>query len=145
MLMTRTLTALTLVTSLLVYGRLMSASHIVLYWPWIFKFPMPEIWRLVTSFWLTSPALGILFDTYFRKIYENMQWQLYSQPPPSMDVFKWLGKRITTLLPAWRLFHIHHLPRVLHPGMLGFLIPISFMLMFLSLFNLDCLLVKRTS
>lgn len=30
----------------------------------IWKFP-PEIWRVVTSFFITSPNLGLLFDTYF--------------------------------------------------------------------------------
>lgn len=65
MLMSRTLTALTLTTSFLVYGRLLDYSRIIFYLPWIFKFP-PELWRIFSSFWLTSPGLGILFDTYFR-------------------------------------------------------------------------------
>ena len=65
MLMSRTLTALTATTSILVYGQLLSGSRIIFYLPWILKFPMPEIWRLATSFWLTGGGLSILFDTYF--------------------------------------------------------------------------------
>ena len=61
------MTALTLVTSLLVYGNIISGGRVVFYLPWIFKYPMPEVWRFVTSFWLTGAGLSILFDTYFRK------------------------------------------------------------------------------
>lgn len=35
----------------------------------IWQFP-PQLWRLVTAFWITSPKLGILFDTFF--LYSNM-------------------------------------------------------------------------
>ena len=65
MLMGRTLTALTLGTSLLVHGNIVSGSRVIFYLPWIFKFPMPEVWRSVTSFWVTGSNLSILFDTYF--------------------------------------------------------------------------------
>ena len=68
MLMSRTLTALTLATSLLVYGNLLNGSRVVFHLPWIFKFPMPEVWRFFTPFWVTGPGLSILFDTYFRKL-----------------------------------------------------------------------------
>lgn len=67
MLMSRTLTALTAVQSILVYGGLLDGRRIIFYLPWIFKFPMPEIWRFGTSFYLTGPGLSILFDTYFCK------------------------------------------------------------------------------
>ena len=63
--MNRTLTALTLGTSLLVHGNIISASRVIFYLPWIFKFPLPEVWRSVTSFWVTGPNQSILFDTYF--------------------------------------------------------------------------------
>ena len=67
MLMIRTLTAATLVTSLLVYGTLLNGQYVIFYLPWVFmKFP-PQLWRIVTSFWLTGPGLGILFDPYFRE------------------------------------------------------------------------------
>ena len=35
------------------------------YLPWIFKFPLPEVWRFVTPFWVTGGGISILFDTYF--------------------------------------------------------------------------------
>ena len=40
-------------------------------WDWFFHHPYylwqipPQIWRLVTTFLVTAPGLGILFDTYF--------------------------------------------------------------------------------
>lgn len=77
MLMRRTLTALTLITSLLVYGGLLSFARVVFYLPWIFKFPVPEIWRLFTSFWMTGPSLSILFDTYFCEFHPiDLEWSL---------------------------------------------------------------------
>ena len=59
------MTALTLGTSLLVHGNIISGSRVVFYLPWIFKFPLPEVWRFVTPFWVTGGGLSILFDTYF--------------------------------------------------------------------------------
>ena len=41
------------------------------YLPWIFKFPLPELWRLVTPFWVTGGGLSILFDTYFCEPHSN--------------------------------------------------------------------------
>lgn len=73
MLVRRTLTALTATTSVLVYGQLLNDSRIIFYLPWILKFPMPEIWRLATSFWLTGGGISILFDTYFCKPYK-LSW-----------------------------------------------------------------------
>lgn len=73
MLMRRTLTALTLTTSLLVYGNLLSGSRVVFYLPWIFKFPAPEIWRFFTPFWVTGPNISILLDTYFCKFHLVMR------------------------------------------------------------------------
>lgn len=65
MLIYRTITALTLGISLSAHAGLVSPRQLVFYIPWVFKFPFPELWRLVTSFFLTS-GLGIIFDTYFR-------------------------------------------------------------------------------
>ncbi|OQE88985.1 hypothetical protein PENNAL_c0015G07951 [Penicillium nalgiovense] len=60
---TRTLTALTLVQSALMYGGLLS-----FYWapflPNLIFSWRPQIYRLVTPFLLTGPKLGFLFDLY---------------------------------------------------------------------------------
>ncbi|KAI9752179.1 MAG: hypothetical protein M4579_005731 [Chaenotheca gracillima] len=64
----RTITAATLVTSLLVYSYILPAYYVVLFWPRIIKL-FPEIWRFFTSFLLTGPQLGILFDPYFMYTY----------------------------------------------------------------------------
>lgn len=65
MLMGRTLTATTLATSLLVYGHLLNGNYVIFYLPWVFMKLPPQLWRIVTSFWLTGPGLSIIFDTYF--------------------------------------------------------------------------------
>lgn len=61
----RTLVVATVVTSCAVYGGFLSYAHILFYLPYIYgKFP-PQIWRTVTSFWLTGPQMGLLFDPFF--------------------------------------------------------------------------------
>ncbi|KAJ5953434.1 hypothetical protein N7454_000330 [Penicillium verhagenii] len=60
---TRTITALTLVQSALVYGGVLNGYHVI-FWPdRIFKL-LPEIWRLATPFLLTGPNLSFVFDLY---------------------------------------------------------------------------------
>lgn len=43
----------------------MSYYYILFYPALLYKKFPPQIWRLVTSFWLTGPQLSILFDPYF--------------------------------------------------------------------------------
>jgi hypothetical protein len=54
--------------SALVWTNILPYHYVMWYLPMVWKFP-PEIWRLVTSFVLTSPGLGIIFDTYFLYTY----------------------------------------------------------------------------
>ncbi len=70
--LSRTLAAATATTSILVYSGILSGKYVIYYTPWLFKFP-PEIWRLVTSFWVTGPQLGILLDTYFCKFHPGSE------------------------------------------------------------------------
>ncbi|KAA8573201.1 hypothetical protein EYC84_003706 [Monilinia fructicola] len=64
----RTLAAATLSLSILVYTHLLPGYYVV-FWPQsILQFP-PQLWRLLTSFLVTGPDLGILFDTYFLYTY----------------------------------------------------------------------------
>ncbi len=60
----RTLVAATFVESVLCHGKLLSPLRVIFYRPWLFKL-LPEIWRLVTPFMLTSGGLGFVFDLYF--------------------------------------------------------------------------------
>ncbi|KAL1302513.1 hypothetical protein AAFC00_002900 [Neodothiora populina] len=62
---TRTITAAAAVTSVLVYTGILNAGYIVFIPYKIFKLWLPELWRLPTSFLLTSPKLGMLLDPYF--------------------------------------------------------------------------------
>jgi Derlin-2/3 len=65
---TRTITALTFVQSLLVYGGLHNSYYVPYLTGLVFKFP-PEIWRLGSSFLLTGPKLDFIFDLYFMFTY----------------------------------------------------------------------------
>jgi len=64
----RTLTAATLVVSILAHTGLISFYWFVFYVPNFLKLP-PEIWRLATCFMLTGPQLGILLDPFFLYTY----------------------------------------------------------------------------
>ncbi|KAB8416342.1 hypothetical protein FH972_024862 [Carpinus fangiana] len=66
---TRTITACVVVTSLAVYGGIVSSTTILFYLPWIFGSFPPQLWRLITAFWLTKPKLSIVLDPYFLFIY----------------------------------------------------------------------------
>ncbi|KAI9714734.1 MAG: hypothetical protein M1820_000023 [Bogoriella megaspora] len=50
--------------SVAVHTGFLDGRLIILWWPWIFKI-MPEIWRIFSSFILTGPQLGMIFDPYF--------------------------------------------------------------------------------
>lgn len=52
------------VESLLVYGGMLSGYHTAFHVSSILKFPLPEIWRLVTPFLLTRPKFNALWDLY---------------------------------------------------------------------------------
>lgn len=60
----RTITALTLAQSLLVYGGVLSGYYVVFLPHQLFKLP-PQIWRLASPFLLTGPQISFLFDLYF--------------------------------------------------------------------------------
>ncbi|MCJ1456605.1 hypothetical protein MMC28_006967 [Mycoblastus sanguinarius] len=90
----RTLTALTFATSILVHGGLLSGNRVVFYLPWIFKFPLPEVWRFITSFWVTGGGLSILFDTYFLWMYSSgleKESGRFSQPGDFFTYIIFLG------------------------------------------------------
>jgi len=64
----RTLTAATLVISILVHTGLMSGYWVIFWIPKIFSLT-PQLWRLMTSFMLSAPKFGILLDPYFLYTY----------------------------------------------------------------------------
>lgn len=62
--MARTLATAILVTSIGVYFNLLPYSWVYFSEDRLFRFP-PEIWRFVTSFFISTPQLGIILDPYF--------------------------------------------------------------------------------
>ncbi|ESA42547.1 uncharacterized protein NCU01296 [Neurospora crassa OR74A] len=66
--MARTLATAILVTSIMAYFGPLPISWIYFDESRLFKLP-PELWRLVTSFLLSSPQLGIVLDPYFAYLY----------------------------------------------------------------------------
>ncbi|KAH8598099.1 ER-associated proteolytic system protein-like protein Der1 [Bisporella sp. PMI_857] len=64
----RTLAAATLTMSILVYTGTLSFYYVLFAPSLMLKLP-PQLWRLFTSFLLTSKDLGIIFDTYFLYTY----------------------------------------------------------------------------
>lgn len=60
----RTLAAATVTLSILVHIHFLSPAYVIFSPSFLWRFP-PQLWRLVTSFMVTGPGFGILFDTYF--------------------------------------------------------------------------------
>ncbi|RAH56924.1 DER1-domain-containing protein [Aspergillus piperis CBS 112811] len=65
---TRTLTALTFLQSILVHGGLLSGYYVLFLRRLVFK-TLPEIWRLFSPFIITGPGLSLIFDLYFMFTY----------------------------------------------------------------------------
>ncbi|GCB24746.1 centromere/microtubule-binding protein cbf5 [Aspergillus awamori] len=65
---TRTLTALTFLQSILVHGGLLSGYYVLFLRRLVFK-TLPEIWRLFSPFMITGPGLSLIFDLYFMFTY----------------------------------------------------------------------------
>ena len=56
------------VESALCHGGVLSFTRFLFHLPSIFKFPLPEVWRLVTPFLLTGGGFSFVFDLYFSKL-----------------------------------------------------------------------------
>ena len=67
MLIGRTWTALTFLTSCCVYGGVISGARLIFAPSYVFKLPVPELWRIFTSFCITGSGWEVLYDTYFCK------------------------------------------------------------------------------
>ncbi len=67
MLIGRTWTALTFLTSCCIYAGVISGGRLIFAPSYILKLPVPEIWRIFSSFCITGPRWEVLYDTYFRR------------------------------------------------------------------------------
>lgn len=52
------------VESLLVHGGLLNGYLVLFHLPWVLKFPLPQLWRLITPFLLTGNGFSALWDLY---------------------------------------------------------------------------------
>lgn len=69
----RTIAAAAVVVSALGYARVIDLSQFIYYPPYVFTVSaLPQIWRIVTAFFITKPKLGIIFDPYFGMVYSVM-------------------------------------------------------------------------
>ena len=69
--------------SLLVHGGLVSGYRVMFYLPFIWKLPLPEIWRLITPFLLTSGGFNAMWDMYMFWTYATqleLNSSRFSQP-----------------------------------------------------------------
>ena len=60
---TRTITAAAVVVSALGYAGVISLELFTFELPLIFTVP-PQVWRIVTAFFITRPKMAIVFDPY---------------------------------------------------------------------------------
>lgn len=66
--MSRTIATFTFVVSAGIVLGVLPAKYFIFHPFYLFQFP-PQIWRIVSSFFVTSPGLGLLLDTYFLYTY----------------------------------------------------------------------------
>ncbi len=53
------------VESAFCHGGLVDFKRVIFHLPWIFKFPLPEVWRFITPFLITGGGFSFVFDLYF--------------------------------------------------------------------------------
>lgn len=114
-LMNRTWTAATLATSVLVYGRMINGMRLIFSIPLIFKLPVPEVWRILSSFCITGADWAILYDTYFRE-YHPPEGIVRGFTVSSVDIFKQSREGITAFHSTRRLLLLCLIHRIYHSG-----------------------------
>jgi len=62
---TRTITAVTVLLSATVWAGILPPYYVAFIRPWVLRLPFPQLWRLVSPFFITGPQLGLIFDPYF--------------------------------------------------------------------------------
>lgn len=101
----RTITAAAVILSVPTHMSLISIYYVV----WITKkfftiTAVPEVWRLVTSFLLTSPKLGLIFDPYFLYTYGSQLETGSPQFSQPGDFFVYLIFQCVVILVSPALF-----------------------------------------
>lgn len=100
---TRTLVVGSFVTSIGVYSNLIPAYPLVFLPYKIFAFP-PQIWRLVTAFFITGPRTGIIFDPYFLYQYGSqleLSSSRFTEPGSFLTYIAFNGLVISALAGYW--------------------------------------------
>lgn len=87
--MSRTFAAAVFSLSVLAWTGVLPISWLIFHPSYIWTFP-PEIWRLLTSFLLTAPKMGIIFDTYFAYQYMSQLEMGHVKFPRKEDLFWYL-------------------------------------------------------
>ncbi|KAK8213373.1 hypothetical protein M8818_002672 [Zalaria obscura] len=80
---TRSLVAAAVLFSCTVYSGILNPYYVVFIRRFVLKLPVPQLWRLITPFFLTGPKLGIVLDPYFIYTYGSVletESSRFSQP-----------------------------------------------------------------
>lgn len=107
MLICRTLVVGSFVTSIGVYSNLIPAYPLVFLPYKIFAFP-PQIWRLVTAFFITGPRTGIIFDPYFLYQYGSqleLSSSRFTEPGSFLTYIAFNGLVISVSPVSWLCAH----------------------------------------
>lgn len=65
------------------YSGILNPYYVVFIRRFVLKLPVPQLWRLITPFFLTGPKLGIVLDPYFIYTYGSVletESSRFSQP-----------------------------------------------------------------
>ncbi|OOF92259.1 hypothetical protein ASPCADRAFT_153828 [Aspergillus carbonarius ITEM 5010] len=86
---TRTLTALTFLQSVLVHGGILSGYYVLFLRHLVFK-SIPDLWRLFSPFMITGPGLSLIIDLYFMFTYGSRLETVSPRFSPPGDFFTYL-------------------------------------------------------
>lgn len=102
--------------SLLVHGGLVNGYRVLFHLPWLVKFPVPQLWRLITPFLLTGNGFSALWDLYMFWTYATgleLNSPRFTQPG---DFCTYVIFVATTILVSSPTLHIVHCtPRIICP------------------------------
>lgn len=121
----RTITAATVVLSVCTHFGLLNFYYVAFIPRFLFQLWIPQLWRLVTPFMITSPKLGLIMDPYFLFTYSKaleVDSARFSNPG---DYIVFLVFACSIILVSWLFPHhsmvtaspINHSPFSLPPSL----------------------------
>jgi len=96
--------------SLLVHGGVVNGYRVLFHLPWLVKFPVPQLWRLITPFLLTGNGFSALWDLYMFWTYATgleLNSPRFTQPGDFCTYVIFVATTILVSCPTLHIVHLH--------------------------------------